>query len=159
MKKINLIIFIISFSFLLFGDSLWDDRAADIYNRRVYYNKGDSVQILIDEKSAFEYKSSTKSLKSYRLNLSGGELSGLLNFVPTGNVEENKTSQDRDNLKIQSIIQGRIINVKDNYITIFGRKKFSNNNKVSSIEISGDAYLSDIIGNSIVSYKLNLGSQ
>ncbi|MCK4799282.1 MAG: flagellar basal body L-ring protein FlgH [Spirochaetes bacterium] len=156
MKRVIIISFLIFlfFSMFVFADSLWDDRAADIYNRKVYYKIGDSIQILINEQSAFEYKSSTKSLKSYKLNISGGEMSGLMDFVPSGNAEENKNSLDRDNLKIQSVIQARITRVANNYITITGKKQVQINNKISSVEISGDAYLSDIIGNSIFSNKL-----
>ena len=129
--------------------SLWDDRSADIYNRRINYRQGDSVSIIINEKSSYQYKSSTKSLKSYKIDISGGELSGLFTFLPTGNAEENKSSTDNDNLSINTAIEGTIEAVSDNYLTITGRKQITVNNKVSIVTITGNAHYSNIKNNSI----------
>jgi flagellar basal body L-ring protein FlgH len=156
LKKFFLVLFliIIFFSIYINTTSLWDDKAGDIYNRKIFYNVGDSINIIITESSKFEYKSSTKSLKSYDIDISGGELSGLFNFLPKAYIEEDKNSLDNDSLKIESMLQGRILRVSDNYVTIRGTKRIQMNNKISSITITGDAYYSDIIDNSIISNKM-----
>jgi hypothetical protein len=135
---------------------LWDDRAKDIYNRKIYYNNGDSIKVIITEKSSIDYKSNTKSLKAYTFDLSGKELTGLFTFLPKGNSDETENSQSKDNLVINSEIQGRIINVLNNYVTIQARKQITIDNKTSIIEITGDADLKDIKSNTIYSnYLIN----
>lgn len=157
MKKSFIVLFIFLFlitALHIYSESLWDDRATDIYNRKVYYNVGDPIKIVIDERSSMEYRASSKSLKNYQLNVTGGEMSGLLSFVPTANVQENKSGQERDNLSIQNVIQGRITNITDNYVTIRGSKSIGVNNKVNTIIVFGDANFSDIDGNTIYSDML-----
>ena len=156
MKKIFLVLFllILFFSIYIYSISLWDDKAGDIYSKKIFYNVGDSINIIITESSKFEYKSSTKSLKSYNIDISGGELSGIFSFLPKAYIEEDKNSLDNDNLKIESILQGRVLSVSDNYVTIRGTKRIQMNNKISSITITGDAYYSDIVDNSIISNKM-----
>lgn len=156
MKKLFLVLslIILFFSIYLFSESLWNDKAGDIYNRKIFYNVGDSINIVITESSKYEYKSSTKSLKSYNIDITGGELSGIFDFLPKANIEEDKNSIDNDSLKIENVIQGRIVNVSDNYITVRGTKRIQMNNKVSSITITGDAYYSDVVDNSINSNKM-----
>lgn len=156
MKKIFLVLFliIILLTISIHSISIWDDKASDIYNKRIFYNPGDSINIIITENSIYDYKSSTKSLKSYDLNISEGELSGLFSFLPKGIVEENNNIQDNDKIKIENVIQGRILRVEDRFVTISGVKRIQINNKISSIAITGDAYYSDIIDNSINSSKM-----
>ena len=146
--------FILIFNFNTFSKSLWDDKASNIYSRKINYAVGDSIQIIITEDSAVEYKTSTKALKTFKIDISGGEMSGVFNFLPKGDVEDNKNSQDSDRLKINSVISARIVQVNDNYVTVRGIKQVSVNNKTSSIDISGDASLQDINGKSILSSKL-----
>ncbi len=151
---ILLIIVSIYGQFNIFNESLWNDRAKDIYNRKVNFTIGESIQILINETSSIEYKSASKFLKTYDFNLSSGELSGLFNFVPKGNAQKTTTGQDRDNTKIILTIQGRITNVTDNYITLRGTKQLTVNNKTGVVAITGDVLLNNISGSTIYSNKL-----
>ncbi|OHD14444.1 MAG: hypothetical protein A2Y34_17410 [Spirochaetes bacterium GWC1_27_15] len=152
-----LIILIVVFSFisvLLFSDSLWNDISANIYSQRVNYRVGDSIEIVIDEQSVIDYKTNSKSLKSFNINLQGGEMTGIFSFLPKGSIEENKNNQDKDNLKIQTTINARVTNVANGYITITGSKTIQINNKTSSFQIAGEANIADIVGKSILSKKL-----
>lgn|GEM_PF-1238865 len=153
-NKILIFTVLIFITFSIISESLWDDKAKDIYNKKIYYNIGDSIKLIINEGSAIEYKSTMKSLKDYTIDISGGELSGIFSFLPKGNVEENKTSSFKDNLKINSVMQARIIRVENNYVTLTARKQISIDNKTSLIEITGDANYSDIIDNTINTQSL-----
>jgi len=151
---IFLVVFSLFSSIVLFADSLWNDNSAYIYSNKINFAVDDTIQILIDENSAVDYKSQTKSLKSYSLNIQGGEMSALLNFVPKGNVEENNNSQNKDNLKISDVIQGRITAVGGKFVHIAGTKNLTVNNKTNSVQIDGDASFSDINAKTILSSKL-----
>jgi flagellar basal body L-ring protein FlgH len=148
------ILIILFFSIYIFSDSIWDDKAGDVYNRKIFYKVGDSIKIIITESSKYEYKSSTKSLKSYDIDISGGELSGLFSFLPKGYVQEDKKSLDNDTLRIENVLQGRILRVGDGFVTIRGTKRIQMNNKISTIAVTGDAYYADIVDNSIMSSKM-----
>lgn len=154
MRKINLIIFFLIFILNIFPVSLWNDKAANIYNSKIYYNVGDSIQIKITEDFTYEYRASYKTLKSFKLDSSGGELSGIISFIPKGQAEDNKTGNEKDSAKIKSIIQARVVRVENNFITIQGSKTITLNNKTSSVTITGDASLTDIKNNSILSGNL-----
>lgn len=137
-----------------FSESLWNDNAGDIYTKKVYYRAGDSIKIILNESSVLEYRSNSKANKSYKAEISGGKITGIIDFLPQGSIEENKNSQDNDRLKLNAVIQARVTAIGNNYVTIRGIKDLTVNNKLSRIEIAGDAYLSDIKGNSIESNKL-----
>jgi hypothetical protein len=153
-KSAFLLLIIIITNYFLNGESLWDDKAGDIYNRKIYYNEGDSINVIITESSSIDYKSNSKSLKTYGFDITGKELTGIFTFLPKGNSEETENSQSKDTLKINSEIQGRIISAIGNSVTIQARKQIIIDNKSSVMEITGDANLKDIKGNSIFSTKL-----
>lgn len=136
------------------AESLWIDSAADLYSRKVVYNTGDSIKILIEEETTISYKSDSKALKSYNLNITGGELSGLFSFVPQGNVEENTSSQDKDDFIIINSIQGRITQVDNNYLTISGTKTYTINNKTSKVVIGGVVNIKDVYMNTVRSSNI-----
>jgi hypothetical protein len=154
LKKIICAAFILFSLFLLDAKSIWDDRAGDIYSRKVYFKEGDSVQIVISENSALEYKSASKSLKNFKVDVKGGEMSGILSFLPAGSIEEAKNGSDNDKLNIKAVISARVEKVNPNSVLLRGIKQITMNNKTSSMEISGEASVKDINGNSILSSKL-----
>ena len=138
----------------LYAESLWNDNAANIYSNKVNFRVGDTIRILVDEKSSIDYKSQNKTIKSYDINISGGELTAILNFVPKGSVEESGNSQNKDNLKIETTIQGRVTAIGNNFVTITGTKNILVNNKSNLITITGDASFADVNANSILSSRL-----
>lgn len=148
-----LIIFLIT-TYVVSAKTLWIDSAADLYSRKVQYTQGDSIKILIEEETTISYKSDSKALKTYNLNITGGELSGLFSFVPQGNVEENTTSQDKDDFIIINSIQGRVMGVENNYLTISGTKTYTINNKTSSVTIGGIVNIADVYMNTVRSSNI-----
>lgn len=135
--------------FLLCSASLWDNQAADVYSRKIRYRVNDSVKIRVDEKTKLKYTGSSKSLKTTSVNSQSGELSGVFEVIPSGDVNESKESSNKDEFEYIAELQGRIIDVKDNYITVSGSKTVSVDNKVSRISIRGDVALNDLKGNNI----------
>lgn len=154
MGRLKILILILLISFNIYSVSIWDDRAGDIYNKKIYYNIGDSVQVVIAEDSNYEYKSSNKSIKSYKIDVRGGEITGIFDFIPQGGVEENKTGSERDNLKVKNTIQATVTGINNNIITLRGIKNFSVNNKNNRITLAGQANIFDIKDNMILSSKL-----
>ncbi len=155
MKK-SVLLFISSFLLimLLTAESLWDDRAKDIYSRKINYTAGDSVSVIVTEASSIDYRSNSKTLKTYNFDMTGKELTGLFTFMPKGSADETGNSQSTDNLRINTVIQGRVLRVYNNYVTIQATRQVTIDNKVSTINITGDANMKDISGNSIYSNKL-----
>lgn len=140
--------------FLLCSAKLWDDQAADIYSRKVYFKVNDSVKVLVDEKTKLKYAGSSKSLKTTSVNSESGELSGVFDIIPSGDVNESKESSNKDEFEYIAELQGRIIDVKDNYITVNASKTISIDNKVSRISIRGDVALNDLNGNNVYASDL-----
>ncbi|HPO49047.1 MAG TPA: flagellar basal body L-ring protein FlgH [Spirochaetota bacterium] len=151
-------LFFIFVSFTLFSESLWNDVAADIYCKNVSYKEGDTIEIILEENSQIDYKSSSKTSKSLNITLQGGETTSVLDFLPEGGVDENKNSAIKDSFKISNSIQGAISAVNGQTVTISATKNLTLNNKISSIQITGEANFSDIKGKKISSKKL-LNSQ
>lgn len=135
--------------FFLCSATLWDDAAGDIYSRKIRYRVNDSVKIKIDEKTKLKYTGSSKTLKTTSITSQGGELAGVFEIVPSADVNESKESSDKDELEYVAELQGRIIDVKNNYVTVSGSKTISIDNKVSRISIRGDIALSDLKGNTV----------
>jgi flagellar L-ring protein FlgH len=151
----RILIFIFSFmTIAASADSLWNDNSANIYSNKIKFAVGDTIQILVDEQSVIDYKSDNKTVKSYDINIQGGELTAILNFVPKGNVQESGSAQNKDNLKIQTTIQGRITRIGNNTVTITGSKNLVVNNKSNFVTITGDASFSDVTAKSVLSSKL-----
>jgi len=137
-----------------FADSLWNDNTANIYSYKINYKVGDSIELNVNEQSAINYKEQSKSTKSINVNIQGGEMTGILSFIPKGNIDENKNSSDNDNLQIRTVLQGRITNIGDGFVTVNASKTITINNRTSSVQLTGEASFSDIIGKKIVSSKL-----
>lgn len=135
--------------FFLCSATLWDDAAGDIYSRKIRYRVNDSIKIKIDEKTKLKYTGSSKTLKTASINSQGGELAGVFEIVPSADVNESKESSDKDELEYVAELQGRIIDVKDSYVTVSGSKTISIDNKVSRISIRGDIALGDLKGNTV----------
>lgn len=135
--------------FLLCAANLWDNQAADVYSRKIRYRVNDGVKIRVDEKTKLKYTSSSKSLKTTSVNSQSGELSGVFEVIPSGDVNESKESSSKDEFEYIAELQGRIIDVKDNYVTVSGSKTVSVDNKVSRISIRGDVALNDLKGNNV----------
>lgn len=135
--------------FFLCAATLWDDAAGDIYSRKIRYRVNDSIKIKIDEKTKLKYTGSSKTLKTASINSQGGELAGVFGIVPSADVNESKESSDKDELEYVAELQGRIIDVKDSYVTVSGSKTISIDNKVSRISIRGDIALGDLKGNTV----------
>lgn len=135
--------------FLLCSANLWDNQAADVYSRKIRYRVNDGVKIRVDEKTKLKYTSSSKSLKTTSVNSQSGELSGVFEVIPSGDVNESKESSSKDEFEYIAELQGRIIDVKDNYVTVSGSKTVSVDNKVSRISIRGDVALNDLKGNNV----------
>jgi flagellar basal body L-ring protein FlgH len=155
LNKINFIVTLLIIILLSsFSDSLWNDKAGGIYNKKVNYNVGDSIQVVLNESSNLEYNSNSRASKSYKVQISGSKISGITDILPQGNIEEDKNSQDIDRIKLNGTLQARVTAVGDNFITIQGIKDIGINNKASRVLITGNAYLQDIKGNSIESNKL-----
>jgi Flagellar L-ring protein len=154
LKKIFCAAFFLLSIFLIDSKSIWDDRAGDIYSRKVFFREGDSIQIVVSESSALDYKSASKSLKNFKVDVKGGEASGILSFLPAGSIEEAKSGNDNDKLNIKTVISARVESVNPNSVLIRGIKQITVNNKSSYIEIAGEASVKDINGGSILSSKL-----
>ena len=135
--------------FFLCSATLWDDAAGDIYSRKIRYRVNDSIKIKIDEKTKLKYTGSSKTLKTASINSQDGELAGVFEIVPSADVNESKESSDKDEFEYVAELQGRIIDVKDSYVTVSGSKTISIDNKVSRISIRGDIALSDLKGNTV----------
>lgn len=135
--------------FFLCSATLWDDAVGDIYSRKIRYRVNDSVKIKIDEKTKLKYTGSSKTLKTTSITSQGGELAGVFEIVPSADVNESKESSDKDELEYVAELQGRIIDVKDSYVTVSGSKTISIDNKVSRISIRGDIALGDLKGNTV----------
>ncbi|MCG8569374.1 MAG: flagellar basal body L-ring protein FlgH [Spirochaetes bacterium] len=145
---ITILTFLYSIS-ILFAETLWDNKAGDIYSRNINYKTGDTIKILIEEETAILYKSSTQSLKTYTLDVKGGDFSAVLNFLPQGKVEENKNSQDKDEIKISNFINAQIVNVDNSLLTIEGSKTITLNNKTSTVRLNGRIHINDIINQQV----------
>lgn len=154
MLKKGLIFINISLIIFLFSESLWDDNYANIYTKKINYKVGDTITVIIDEQSAFEYKANTKGIKTYNINIQGGELSTIFSFFPKGSIEETKNLNDKDNFKIKMILQGTITAVNGNLITINAIKQLTINNKIGVLQITGNADIKDISNNTILSNKI-----
>lgn len=135
--------------FFLCSATLWDDAAGDVYSRKIRYRVNDSIKIKIDEKTKLKYTGSSKTLKTASIKSQGGELAGVFEIVPSADVNESKESSDKDELEYVAELQGRIIDVKDSYVTVSGSKTISIDNKVSRISIRGDIALGDLKGNTV----------
>lgn len=135
--------------FLLCSATLWDNQAGDIYSRKIRYKVNDSVRIQIDERTKLKYTGSSKTLKTMSVNSQSTELSGVFEVIPSGDVNESKDSSNKDEFEYVAELQGRIIDVKDNYVTVSGSKTISIDNKVSRISIRGDVALSNLKGNNV----------
>ena len=83
------------------------------------------------------------------VNSQSTELSGVFEVIPSGDVNESKDSSNKDEFEYVAELQGRIIDVKDNYVTVSGSKTISIDNKVSRISIRGDVALSNLKGNNV----------
>jgi hypothetical protein len=104
---------------------------------------------LIDEKTKLKYTGSSKSLKSTSVNSQGSQVSAVFDVIPSGDINESKESSNKDEFEYTAQLQGRIIDVKDNYVTVSGSKTISVDNKVSRISIHGDVALNDLKGNCV----------
>lgn len=135
--------------FLLCSANLWDNQAADVYSRKIRYKVNDGVKIRVDEKTKLKYTGSSKSLKTTAVNSQSGELSGVFEVIPSGDVNESKESSNKDEFEYVAELQGRIIDVKDNYVTVSGSKTISVDNKLSRISIRGDVALNNLKGNNV----------
>ncbi|HOV13315.1 MAG TPA: flagellar basal body L-ring protein FlgH [Spirochaetota bacterium] len=151
MKRVLFFLFI---NLSLFSETLWNDNAANIYNRMINYKVGDTIEIVIEENSSIDYKGTNKTVKSSNINIQGGEMTSILSFLPKGSIEENKNSQNKDQIKITNIVQGRITAVNGETVTINANKSLNVNNKISNVAITGEANFSDISGKRISSKKL-----
>lgn len=140
--------------FLLCSVNFWDDQAADVYSRKIRFKVNDSVKVRVDEKTKLKYAGSSKSLKTTSVNSESGELSGVFGIIPSGDVNESKESSSKDEFEYIAELQGRIIDIKDNYITVSASKTVSVDNKVSRISIRGDVALNDLKGNNIYASDL-----
>lgn len=154
-KKIAITFTLIILTLTLISQTLWDDKAADIYSRKINYKEGDSIKVLIDEVTSFKYKSNTKALKNYKLNVKGGEMSALFEFLPEADVEESKTAQESDEMEIVNELQARVTAVGENSIAIEGQKSFIFNNRTSTIEIAGEVSFRDIKSNRVYSRDIS----
>ncbi|MBQ1999081.1 MAG: flagellar basal body L-ring protein FlgH [Spirochaetales bacterium] len=135
--------------FFLCSATLWDDAAGDVYSRKIRYRVNDSIKILIDEKTKLKYTGSSKSLKSTSVNSQGSQVSAVFDVIPSGDINESKESSNKDEFEYTAQLQGRIIDVKDNYVTVSGSKTISVDNKVSRISIHGDVALNNLKGNCV----------
>lgn len=158
MKKILLFLFINCLSYTLFSESLWNDNATYIYSQKINYKAGDTVEIVVEETSVIDYKSTNKTDKFSNITITGGEMTTLLTFLPKGNIEESKNSQNKDQFKINTVLQGTITNINNQIVTISASKNVQIDNKSSKVQITGEANISDISGKKISSKKL-LNSQ
>ncbi len=154
MIKKGLIFINIFLLVLLFSETLWDDNYANIYSKKINYRVGDTLTVIIDEQSSFEYKATNKGLKTYNVNIQGGELSAIFSFLPKGSIEETKNLNDKDNFKIKMTLQGTITAVNGNIVTINATKQLTINNKTGVLQITGDADVKDIKGDTILSQKI-----
>ncbi|HOJ64073.1 MAG TPA: flagellar basal body L-ring protein FlgH [Spirochaetota bacterium] len=154
LKKFLILLNTSFFILLFFSESLWNDNYANIYAKKINYRVGDTITVIVDEQTTLEYKSNNKGLKTYNVNIQGGELSAIFSFLPKGSIEETKSLNDKDDFKIKMTLQGIITNVTDTRVTINATKQITINNKSGSIQITGVADTKDIVGNSVLSRKL-----
>lgn len=154
MKKIFLILSLFGFCVFFYPETLWKDSYANIYNSKINYTIGDSIFILINENTSLAYKSGVKSVKNFSINIKGGEYSALLDFLPTGDISDNKNSNENDDLNIKTELQGRIVSVNGDNLGISAQKQILLNNKMSSIQINGTVNIKDIINGSISSSNI-----
>ena len=152
-KKIVIISIIIPllFTAYLYSETLWDDKAANLYSLKLNYKIGDPIQVLIEEENSIKYKSGTQSLKTYNLEIKGGEMSAMFDFIPEGKVEETKNSRDNDEFNIVNSVKAVITNISGNIVDISGSKLITLNNKTSSIELTGRVNIRDIVNSTIFS--------
>jgi flagellar basal body L-ring protein FlgH len=157
MKKaiyiIPVLLVILSTVFLT-SESLWDDTAENLYNRKINYQVGDPVTIHVMEASALSYRSSSKSLKTFSASVSGGEITGIFDFLPQGSVDETKSSNMADDFSIEMTLQGSIQSITGNNAVISGSKSIQVNNKRSSLSISGTVPVSYIKDNAVSSTRI-----
>lgn len=154
MKKMYICIIIFFFILSIHSESLWVDEAADIYSKKINYSIGDTIEIRINESSHYEYKATSNALKSFEVAIEGGELKDIFDFLPVADVNENKSIQDSDSFEYQAVMQAGITDISGRILSVQGRKQFQINNKSGTIELSGEASISDIVDNSITSSKL-----
>lgn len=154
MKKILVFLGILITASLIMAVSIWDDRKADVYSKKINYGVGETVLILITEDASYEYKASGKAFKSNKIEIKGGEATGMFDFLPTGSSEVNESANTRDGLKIRTSIPARIIAVNNDIATIQGTKNVIINNRVSNVTIRGEVNISDIRNGEIYSTKL-----
>lgn len=153
-KLIVLIIILSLLSILLFSESLWNDKAKNLYSRKINFIEGDSVTVIINETSLLDYKSNTKTTKSYSINVTGKNITGIIDFLPKGSVEESKNGANSDKIKLNYSIQAKITAIDGNIATLQGSKTFIIDNKQTIVALLGDVNISDISANSVFSSKL-----
>jgi len=154
MKKIFLVFCSLGFCVFFYPETLWNDNYANIYNSKINYSVGDSILIVVNENTSLAYKSGAKSVKNFSINIKGGEYSALLDFLPTGDISDNKNSNDNDDLNIKTELQGRIISINGDNLGITAQKQIFLNNKISTIQINGTVNIKDIVNGSIASSNI-----
>jgi len=145
MKKIFLILSLFGFCVFFYPETLWKDSYANIYNSKINYTIGDSILILVNENTSLAYKSRVKSVKNFSINIKGGEYSALLDFLPTGDISDNKNSNENDDLNIKTELQGRIVSVNGDNLGISAQKQILLNNKISTIQLNGTVNIKDVV--------------
>jgi len=143
---IYLLSLLIIISPLLNADSLWDDKAADIYSRRIYFAPGDSVEIIINESTFYQYQSESSTVKNFTVSIDGGDSTGTFEFIPSANGQENQTSRLKDEYKISQVVMGRILAVGQDGLQVSASKEVEINHRKMFLQVEGVVPLSLVDG-------------
>jgi hypothetical protein len=96
------------------ADSLWDAEHGGYYVPAASLRVGDVVAVQIDIDTAVSFSADRTDDRSITLEVSGGEASGLLNFLPQAAGSTDSRSEGDDELSIQGIVVARVQELDDN---------------------------------------------
>jgi hypothetical protein len=96
------------------ADSLWDAGHGGYYVPAVTLRVGDVVAVQIDIDSAVSFSATRVDDRSITLEVSGGEATGLLGFLPQATGSTDSRSEGDDELTLQTSVVARVQELDEN---------------------------------------------
>lgn len=98
------------------ADSLWDAGHGGYYVPTLSLRVGDAVAVQIDIQTAVSFSATRVDDRSITLDVSGGEATGLLGFLPQATGSTDSRSEGDDELSIQGAVVARVQELDENGI-------------------------------------------
>jgi hypothetical protein len=145
--KIFLLWLLLSFSFTIMGESLWDTDFHGYLSGEKRLQEGDIVIVEIDTSLSLSFVSSSKDEKNITFQFSGGEYENLFSFLPAAQTGKETSLRGNENYSFTSTIVTRIIRVEDQrHVYIEGGRSVSFDGKDETLTLSGYIDIRDLDG-------------